>query len=501
MNIKSILISGILSIMLIGLFTLDYIKLTDINSSTADTIYKIYLQGNELGYIEDDEKLYALINNEQQEIKDKYSVDSVYPPSDFEIIKVNTYNDNLTEVETIYQDIEEYDNFTVKGYTATIKSTDENVSDIVINVLDKEVFDEAINIFINAFIDAETYMNYLNDTQDEIVDYGEYINEMYFAENISIKENYISVKDEIFTDSNELTQYLLFGPDAVMNTYEVKSGDTIESISADNLLNPKEFLIANPNFRDSSTLLKLGEKVNVTLLNPLINFIYEISVTEEVEIDYITTTVVDNTKSVGYSEPTVAGVTGLQKVTKTYDVINGLASKEIEVSDQVVIREVVNAVTTVGPSYSGSSSLKDYVYTGFTFSLPTLPGAYVSSWFGEIRDGYIHRGTDFSGTGHGSPIFAIADGVVTQAKYGTGGQGNYVIISHGNGYFSNYLHMVSGSLLVEPGDVVKGGQQIGQMGNTGWSFGTHLHIEFTNGEPYTGQSVTYYDAYKIIYGG
>ncbi len=466
----------------------------------AESLYKVYLQGNELGYINDDEELYNLINTEQQEIKNTYSVENVYPPSDFNIVKVNTYNENISDISAVYEQIEDYDDFTIKGYTITIKSPDENISDVALNVLNKEIFDEAIDTFVNAFIDVNIYNDYINGTQEEIILYGEYIEAMYFEENISIKENYISVNEKIFTDSSELVQYLLFGPNAVINSYTVLSGDTISTIASDNQLNTKEFLIANPKFRNSETLLSIGETVNVTLLNPVLNFTYEVRKIEEVEVDFITTTVVDNTKSSSYNEVTQDGVTGLDKVTQQYKVTNGLQSREIIATERVVIREVTNKVVTTGPTYYGGGSSSSYIYTGLQFALPTLPGAIVTSPFGEWRDGYIHEGTDFSGTGYNSPIFAIADGVVTQAGWGSGGQGNYVVINHGNNYYSMYMHMATGSLQVSVGDTVTAGQQIGGMGNTGWSFGTHLHLEFTVGEPYKG-AYTSYDAYKIIFGG
>ena len=55
--------------------------------------------------------------------------------------------------------------------------------------------------------------------------------------------------------------------------------------------------------------------------------------------------------------------------------------------------------------------------------------------------------------------------------------GNYVVIDHGNGEFSVYCHMKEGSLRVKPGDKVKKGQVIGQVGNTGNSGAPHLHFQ------------------------
>ena len=60
--------------------------------------------------------------------------------------------------------------------------------------------------------------------------------------------------------------------------------------------------------------------------------------------------------------------------------------------------------------------------------------------------------------------------------------GNYIQISHGNGYSTFYGHMRSRAIVNE-GDTVTKGQVIGYVGTTGWSTGNHLHLELRiNGE-------------------
>jgi murein DD-endopeptidase MepM/ murein hydrolase activator NlpD len=89
-----------------------------------------------------------------------------------------------------------------------------------------------------------------------------------------------------------------------------------------------------------------------------------------------------------------------------------------------------------------------------------------------------HRGIDISGANaSGSLVVAGASGVVTEAGWSTGGYGNYVMIDHGNGVETLYAHMLDNSLMVSAGDYVTKGQAIGRVGNTGYSFGAHLHFE------------------------
>ena len=128
----------------------------------------------------------------------------------------------------------ELGSFTIEGYTITIKGEKDQT---LINVLDKDIFDESIHNFVLSFISEEDYLNYINNTQKEIETTGKTIEDIYFDENISIKKNYIGVNDKIYTDVNTLTQFLLFGPNNKIEKHTVESGDTIESISETNKLN------------------------------------------------------------------------------------------------------------------------------------------------------------------------------------------------------------------------------------------------------------------------
>lgn len=118
---------------------------------------------------------------------------------------------------------------------------------------------------------------------------------------------------------------------------------------------------------------------------------------------------------------------------------------------------------------------------------------YVTLDYGyTYKDGSFHKGVDLvaaSTTGKGADyIVAFADGAVTSCKNtfsgttkdtGTAGMGNYVIIDHGNGFKTRYMHMLKGSVKVKTGDKVKKGQVIGYMGNTGNSYGRHLHFDIS----------------------
>lgn len=99
-----------------------------------------------------------------------------------------------------------------------------------------------------------------------------------------------------------------------------------------------------------------------------------------------------------------------------------------------------------------------------------------------------HDGIDLiSSSGKDLSIIAIADGEVITAVDGISGHdeyntcGNFVKIKHSNGKFTRYLHMLKDSVCVKAGEKVKKGDKLGMMGNTGYSFGKHLHFDVSDG--------------------
>ena len=475
MKSKKLVIPILLCLIVCIIFVIEMLYANEIEK--PDNYYRVYLKGEDIGLIKSSDELYALINKEQELIREKYNVENVYPPSDFEIVKTNTYDKKLSTVNEIYEKIEEADNFTIRGFIVTLKTPDSDEK-VVISVIDRKIFEEALNNFVSAFIDDKTYNDYINNTQERIVDIGSIIDKMYFKESISIREGLISVNNNIYTDATELSQYLLFGSNADMQKYKVKIGDTLESIAEENKLNVQELLISNPTFRSPDTILAVGDDLNVTYLNPVLNLVQEIHKVEDVEATMETKVVYDNTKPSGYSEITTPGVTGITRMTMEYQVINGEQSEEVIVTNKVVVREPVTQVTTKGKkTYYTAPITGQYVDTGLEWGWPTNSGYIITSGF-SWRWGKHHDAIDISGTGEGSPIYAAGNGVVVKAGWEAlgSGAGESVVIKHTNNMYTGYAHMVRGSLKVSSGQSVVKGQVIGAMGHTGYAFGTHLHF-------------------------
>ena len=90
------------------------------------------------------------------------------------------------------------------------------------------------------------------------------------------------------------------------------------------------------------------------------------------------------------------------------------------------------------------------------------------------RWGRMHKGIDVAGP-IGTPIVAASDGVVTYAQWNDGGYGYLVEITHPDGTETVYAH--NSRILVQKGQRVAQGDQISEMGSTGFSTGPHLHFE------------------------
>jgi murein DD-endopeptidase MepM/ murein hydrolase activator NlpD len=115
--------------------------------------------------------------------------------------------------------------------------------------------------------------------------------------------------------------------------------------------------------------------------------------------------------------------------------------------------------------------------SGFVWPAPRCHS--ISSTYGYRWGWHFHKGVDmisYGGGTSGSAVVASLDGTVESTTY-SGDYGYRIIINHGGGIKTTYSHLLSGSTRVYPGQRVLAGTQIGRVGSTGWSYGSHLHFE------------------------
>ena len=491
LNIILIVVLTISSIFLLGF------KLTQ--NKTPNEMYAIYLEGKKIGTVKSKDSFNEYINKQEEKLKNQYNVNEIYTPKGVEIKKIITYSNKTNTNEEIYKLLVSSENFTIKGIVVEITKEEKEDEDkqevITINLLNKEIFDKSIVDIVKAFVDDEEYTKFMNSTQEPITDTGELIENIYIKDNITYKEDYIPTSEKIFTNTDELTKYLLYGTTEEQSKYIVKEGDTIESISEANKLNVQEFLIANPEFTSKNNLLYETQEVVVGLIKPIINIVVEKhSVKEEVK-KYTTEIKYDEELIIGYSYTEREGEDGLEKVTRKYQYINGQLA-DVALVGSTEVKPSVSKILVKGDKYV--PNVADLSY----WAWPTERPYTITSYY-QYRWGQFHAAIDIS-VSFGSPIYAANNGTVYAVGTGcirgdtrcNGTRGNYIIINHNAGnYYTQYMHL--NSVLVKPGQTVARGQKIATMGNTGYVVptpaygsssyaGTHLDFGVWKGIPYNG---------------
>ena len=187
------------------------------------------------------------------------------------------------------------------------------------------------------------------------------------------------------------------------------------------------------------------------------------------------------------------------------------ARNKLHIALSLLLIILLGMMTAFGPSisrvYARDNSVtvksEELTFLGGIFDYFPLTGFgkdNISSMFGARNHPISgaaenHCGIDIAAP-TGTQIHAADDGVVIISNYGDG-TGNYIVIDHGDGIYSEYMHQ--SVRIAEVGDIVKAGDVIGLVGSTGDSTGPHLHfgvIESKDGFDYTKRV----DPYPYLFG-
>lgn len=458
-------------------------------NSQPNTYYQVTLDGEIIGTIKSKKALEKYISSTEDFIKEKYNINEVYAPEGLEIKKIVSYQEDIKDVSDIYALIQDKKPFTIKGYQITIYSEESNQK---VYVLDESIYKDSLENTIKTFVGTDAYNAYKNKNQSAINGTGSYINNIYIENQMTIKETYISANEKIYTSSEELTKYLLFGTTEQQKKYNVQLGDTIEQVAFDNEISVEEFLISNPQFKNSNALLYPGLEITIGILNPQIKTTVEQEVVEDFVDSFKTVEQVDETLSYGITKVTQQGEDGLLRIKQEVKVTNGttvyvknVSKEELKPAiDKVVIRGGkrtygIGSTTWQWPTDSGWTISSDYAYR-----INPITGR---------RE--LHGAIDVAGTGYGSNVYAANSGVIYKRAYDSV-NGNHIVINHNNGYYTQYNHL-SKFASVNVGDNVEKGQIIGYVGMTGQATGPHLHFAaWYGGAPFVGSRVNPWNLFR-----
>lgn len=424
---------------------------------TLNQIYHVYVEDTYMGAVESQETIDNLILQKEEEVSTKYKNLSIDAKSNVKVVPELVYRSVVNSEETLTKvndslvvEAEAY-KVTVNGETVAYLKDAKDYEEVIKQLKLQYVSEQQLEEWNTRELSNQQLPPLaLNETR--IVD--------IFVKEAINGEEAKALPSEVLSVEQALE--LLKSGSIEREIYTVQQGDVLGSIAKKHNLKIAELLNLNPGLEET-TLLKIGQQLNVTALKPYVSIavVYE-NLQEEV-IPYTTVTKDDNTILKGETKVVQAGANGSKQAQYRSVYVNGQRTEISTVAEKVTVaatEEIVHRGTKVIPS-RGSG----------TFVWPTN-GGYISSTMGA-RWGSYHRGIDIARPSNYT-IKAADNGTVTFAGW-DGSYGRKVVINHNNGYQTVYAHL--SSINVSVGQVVQAGSAIGVMGSTGRSTGIHLHFE------------------------
>ncbi|MCR8634524.1 LysM peptidoglycan-binding domain-containing M23 family metallopeptidase [Paenibacillus radicis (ex Xue et al. 2023)] len=274
----------------------------------------------------------------------------------------------------------------------------------------------------------------------------------------------LEIKPEDIGDSDAMLRKVETG-DVQPFKYKVVSGDCVSCIAYKLKINKQVIYDNNPWIKNN--LIRVGDVLDLTVLQPLLSVKTIEKRIESFEVPYEVAYVEDSTMKAGLKETLFPGETGLKEVTYLTTRINGDFKEEMAAAETILrpsVQAIVRKGTKVIPGV-GTGTLAWPIYR-----------AKLTSEFGK-RWGAFHPGTDM--VSENKTIMAADHGKTVFAGW-KNGYGNCIIIDHQNGLSTLYGHL--SKLSVSEGEIVQKGEKIGIMGTTGNSTGVHLHFEVHKGD-------------------
>lgn len=326
-------------------------------------------------------------------------------------------------------------------------------------------------VFVGAMEDAADITAVLDALKEGRYDAADPHQRAEFVQTVEIVEGLYPIS--AIADGTALTDTLTreVVPQIV---HTVAAGDTLSSVARQHDITTADLRQMNPKYASTDTV-KTGEKLVVQRAHSLLQVQVVKTVVATETVPYKTKTVYRSDKPATHNKVTTKGKTGSKEVTYEHIYLDG---EEIAVERvaETVTKQPTTEVVELGTkkTYAQDGSVVtpgDGVATGkWTWPVPVCRNVYQGYHGG-------HRAWDISS----GPIpvnkkacLAVDGGKVVYAGWYYD-YGYYVKIDHGGGLCTVYAHL--DSIAVVQGQLVSNGQQIGRVGNSGYSKGPHLHFE------------------------
>ncbi|MBD0382228.1 M23 family metallopeptidase [Paenibacillus sedimenti] len=445
------LILGAGAIALTGAITIAGHQYVEAN---MENVYHVMLNNQEIGLVSDSKIIDEYKQNRPQEVQKNYpDVHVVLETNGITYRAERAYNAK-TDNEAV---IASLNSLLVPQPTGVELKVDGKVVAIV---KDQETADRILEQvqapFITKAKESAKVAVLSTSSNEDISTAPSELDKVEFVQQVEKVEVPIEPKD--LANPDDVVKKLQTG-DVQPAKYTVVEGDCVSCI-AKKLGISKQFIYdKNPGIQDDK--LKIGNQLDVTVLQPTLSVKTTEKVVQNQEIQYDTEYVKDDSMRVGVVQPISPGKNGLKKVTIQVTKVNGLMTGETVVNEEIIDQPVTAKVKKGTKVIKGEGSGK--------FAWPVVSPS-ISSTYG-MRWGKLHKGIDITGNKN---IMAADNGKVIETGYKSD-YGNYIIINHLNGYETLYGHL--SKITTSEGTIVEKGDKIGIMGSTGDSTGVHLHFE------------------------
>lgn len=440
-------------LVIVGFSGSQYVK-----AHTVD-YYEVYRDGKLVGGVSSQEQVEQLVSRKQEEVKQSNpNVNMVLDTGEISYQLKSAYKAN-PDSEATLQALEQQFLSHATGVEVKVNGKlvgivkDQETADTILQRVQSKYAPQPVAAK-KAEVTALSYKNTAAPAQSDKPTTT--VRSVKFVEDVSMDSTDVQ-PDEIATPDQV---YLMLVKGTIKETkYTVQAGDCIGCIAQKFDISPQLIYERNKWIKDDE--IKVGEVLDLTVLKPQVTVETVENVTEFETIEPTVEVKKNENMRAGQSKVIREGKSGKKRVTYKLVKQNGYLMSEEFVSEEVLANSVSSIIMKGTKVVLGEGTGK--------FSWPVM-GARLTSTFGK-RWGRQHKGIDMVGNKN---ILAADNGVIEFA--GTkNGLGRCIIINHKNGFKTTYAHL--SKVNVKEGQIVERGESIGVMGNTGHSFGTHLHFE------------------------